>query len=337
LDRNTYRKSNKSIFDLLDLLMKSSLCMKRNSILLASLLGLMAGCSPLMSATSSDIPTPYPPEYLPTVIALTAESANIAGTQTAIALTPVLAPTETLEPTTTPLPSETPTLLPTGTATSIPGHNIGAVQFISPGPMSKLVSPIQFRANVISGESQKVQVELYGEDGRLLARTLRKVLNTSEGAFVSIKIPFETRAAAELGRITVSTLDNEGRTQALNSVRVLLLSSGVNEINPPGNPSEPVGVFNPVDEESVSGGVLNVKGDIWPFSLQPVVLELISPEGESIGLRILALDNMNPQLFATTIPYKVTEPTRARLTIRQDDDRMTGLFYIYSQVVVLNP
>jgi len=308
--------------------------MIRRFLLLASLLGFLAGCA---APTSSPIPTPYPPEYLPTVIALTAESANVFATETVLALTPVSVPTETLEPTLTPIPSDTSTPFPTNTPTSIPGHNIGAVQFISPGPMSKLVSPIQFRANVISGESQKVQVDLFGEDGRLLSRTLRKVLNTSEGAFVSFKIPFETRAVAEVGRITVSTLDNDGRIQALNSVRVLLLSSGVNEINPPGNPSEPVGVFSPVDEEAVSGGVLNVKGDVWPFSLKPVVLELISPEGKSLGLRILTIKDMNPQLFETTIPYKVTGSTLARLTIRQDDDRMSGVFYMYSQVVLLNP
>jgi hypothetical protein len=308
--------------------------MKRNLFLLASLLGLLAGCA---SPAVSPIPTPYPSEYLPTVIAMTAKSENISGTQTIAALSPTIAVTETREPTDTPIPSETPTPFATGSPTAFPVHVIGAVQFISPGPMSKLVSPIQFRANVISGESQKVQVDLYGEDGQLLSRTLRKVLNTTEGAFLSFKIPFETRAAAELGRITVSTLDNDGRVQALNSVRILLLSTGVNEINPPGNPSEPVAVFSPLDKDSISGGVLNVKMDVWPFSLKPVILELISPEGKSLGLRILTLNSMDPQIFQTTIPYKAAGPVSARLTIRQDDDRMSGYFYEYSQVVLLNP
>jgi hypothetical protein len=308
--------------------------MKRNIILLAALLGLLAGCA---APTQSPIPTPYPPEYLPTVIALTANAAVFIGTEAVVALTPAIALTEAIGPTVSPIPTQTHTPLPTNTPTSIPGHELGAIRFISPGPMSKLISPIQFRADVISGESQKVQVDLYGEDGRLLARTLRKVLNTSEGAYVSFKIPFETRAAAELGRITVSTLDKDGRIQALNSVRVLLLSSGVNEINPPGNPSEPIGVLKPLAEEAVSGGVLNVKGDLWPFSLQPVVLELVSPTGRSIGLRILTIQDIDPQLFETTIPYKITEPMWVRLTIRQDDDRMDGVFYIYSQVILLNP
>ncbi len=308
--------------------------MKRNIILLASLLGLLAGCA---APTQSPIATPYPPEYLPTVIMLTADAANVAGTETSVALTPVIALTEVIEPTVSPIPTQTRTPLPTSKPTSIPGHALSAIRFISPGPMSKLISPIQFRADVISGESQMMKVDLYGEDGRLLSSKLLKVLNTSKGAFVSFKIPFETRAVAELGRITVSTFDKDGRIQALNSVRVLLLSSGINEINPPGNPSEPVRVFKPLAEEAVSGGVLNVKGDLWPFSLQPVVLELVSPTGQSIGLRILTIQSIDPQLFETTIPYKVTEPTLARLTIRQADDRMSGLFYVYSQVVLLNP
>jgi hypothetical protein len=120
-------------------------------------------------------------------------------------------------------------------------------------------------------------------------------------------------------------------------VRVLLLSSGNNEINPPGDLSEPVGVFSPLLKESASGGVLNVRADVWPFNLQPVILELLDTKGKSLGLRILTVEQINPQLFETTLPYEVTEPTSARLIIRQDDDRMAGLFYVYSQEVLLNP
>lgn len=302
--------------------------MKRHWIILASFLGLVAGCA---APTPSLIPTPYPPEYLPTVIALTAQAEFSAASQTASALTPVEFPTETPQPTITFTPRTT------FTPTSIPLHPLSAVRFISPGPMSKLVSPISLRATVIAGNSQKVQIDLYGEDGRLLARELRNVLTTTEGAFVSVRLPFETRAAAELGRITISTLDEHGRLQALNSVRVLLLSEGVNEITTPGNPSEPVGLFSPTTKAEISGGVLSLKGDVWPFNLNPVILELVDPEGRSLGLRILTVNHLEPQMFETTIPYRVTEPTAARLIIRQDDDRMAGLFYAFSREFLLNP
>lgn len=302
--------------------------MKRNLLLLASFLGLLAGC---VAPTASPIPTAYPPDYLPTVIALTAESANQLGTQVAFALTP------TVHPTDIPTSTLSPTPQPTFTQTTIPGHDPAAIQIFAPGPMSKVVSPINLKMNIIAGESEKVQIDLYGEDGRLLTRNLKRVQISGKGVLQQIKVPFEIRATAEVGRLTISTLDKAGRIQSLNSVHVLLLSSGANEINPPGNPSEPVGVVSPPLEEPVSGGVVNVRGDVWPFNLNPLILELVDAANKPIGLRILTLNNLDPQLMDTTIPYKVSEPTLARLTIRQDDDRIDGLFYVYSQEVLLTP
>ena len=302
--------------------------MRRKFFLVVLLLGLLTSCT---TPAASPIPTAYPPEYLPTVIAWTADAANTLGTEVALALTPTVLPSDTPRPTPSPMPR------PTFTQTTIPGHDPAAIQIFMPGPMSKVISPITLRMNIVAGESEKVQIDLYGEDGRLLARNLKRVPTSGKGVPQQVKIPFEIRAAAEVGRITVSTTDKVGRLQSLNSVRVLLLSSGVNEINPPGNPSEPVGVFSPLPEEPVSGGVLNVRGDVWPFNLNPVLLELVGPDGKSLGLRIINVDQLDPQLFETTIPYKVSEPTLARLTLLQDDDRMDGLFYVYSQEVLLNP
>lgn len=303
----------------------------RPGLIIASLLGFLAGCSPLASPTQTPIPTPYPPEILPTVIALTAEAASVSATETAIALTPISLPTDTPEPTLSPTPQAT------FTATTIPGHEPAAIEIQSPGPMSKVISPITLRMNIVSGESENVQIDLYGEDGRLLSRTLKKVPISGRGVDQQIKVPFEIRGAAEVARLTISTNDKAGRMQALNSVRLLLLSAGSNEITTPGNPSEPVRIFSPGLEEAASDGVLSVRGDVWPFNLNPVIFELIGPNGKSLGLRILTVEQITPQLFETTIPYKVSEPTRARLTIRQDDDRMDGLFYVYSQEVMLNP
>jgi hypothetical protein len=302
--------------------------MKRTIFLLASFLGLLAACA---APTPSPIPTAYPPEYLPTVIALTAEAANVLGTEVALALTPPVLPSNTPRPTLSPTPRAT------FTQTTIPGHEPAAIQIFAPGPMSKVISPITLRMNIVAGESEKVQIDLYGEDGRLLTRNVKSVPTSGKGVPQQIRIPFEIPGAAEVGRITVSTTDDLGRLQSLNSVRLLLLSSGINEINPPGNPSEPVGVFAPVGKDPVTGGVLNIRGDVWPFNLNPVILELIDEDGRSMGLRILNLAQLNPQMFETTIPYKVSEPMLARLMIRQDDDRIDGLFYVYSQEVLLEP
>lgn len=302
--------------------------MKQNLIIITSLLGLLAGCA---APTASPIPTAYPPEYLPTVIALTAEAASISSTGTALALT------QALPPSATPTPTRTPTPRATFTPTTIPGHKPAAIQIFAPGPMSKVASPITLYMHIIAGDSAKAEIALYGEDGRLLTRNLKAVPPGGKGVDQSIKVPFEIPGTAEVGRLTVSTLDKQGRVQSLNSVRLLLLSSGSSEITPPGNPSEPVGVLSPKGDDSISGGVVNVKGDIWPFNLNPVVFELVGPDGKVINSRILSVKDINPQLFETTLPYKVFVPTLARLTIRQDDDRINGLFYVYSQEILLSP
>lgn len=300
-------------------------------LIAASLLGLLAGCTSLASPTTSPVPTPYPPEYLPTVIALTAQAVSVSASETAFALTPIVTSTHT------PAPTKTPTEFVTFTATTIPGHDPAAIQIFAPGPMSKVVSPINLRMHIIAGASGKAEIALYGEDGRLLVRNLKSVPPGGKGVDQAIKVPFEIPGTAEMGRLTISTLDKQGRIQSLNSVRLLLLSSGVSEITPPGNPSEPVGVVSPEAEESISGGVVQIKGDVWPFNVNPVIIELVGPDKKSLGLRIINLDSINPRLIETTLPYKVFVPTLARLTIRQDDDRIDGLFYVYTQEVLLNP
>jgi hypothetical protein len=51
------------------------------------------------------------------------------------------------------------------------------------------------------------------------------------------------------------------------------------------------------------------------------------------------MNGLDPQDFSTTIPYKVTAPLLARLTIRQlDFDFIDNMpIYDYSQEILLNP
>ncbi len=67
------------------------------------------------------------------------------------------------------------------------------------------------------------------------------------------------------------------------------------------------------------------------------MLELVADDGRSLGLRLLDLSGNGPVTFNTTVPYKVTGPTEARLFLYQDDDVIGGRAYVYSQPVTLNP
>jgi len=300
-------------------------------ILIASLLGLLPACAPPAAASG---PTPFPPEYFPTVVVLTGQAAmatNLAGTPSAV-------PTETQVPSETPTPTDTLTPAPTDTLTPSPSAPSSQIRIESPGPMSKVTSPISLRMQVVSGSSELVQVDLQGEDGRLLARKLERVPSWPGGYYVSLKLPFEVLAAAEVGRIMISTKDDFGRVQSQLGMRVLLLSIGADEITPEGDPSERAVFYAPPRKDAVAqDGVVDVEGRFLPFNDQPVILELLNQEGRTIGLRLLDFTGTGEQLFSTTIPYKVTEPTQARLVLHQDDERLVGLIYVYSQEILLNP
>jgi len=194
------------------------------------------------------------------------------------------------------------------------------------------------RIQIVSGGSELVQIDLQGEDGRLLSRNLERVPSWPGGYYFPLKIPFEVRAAAEVGRITISTKDGFGRIQSQLGMRVLLLSVGSAEINPEGDPSERAVFYEPPRKDAVAeDGVLNVEGRFLPFNDLQVVLELLDPKGRTINTRVLDFIGTDEQLFSTTIPYKVTEPTQARLVLHQDDDRLDGQIYVYSQEILLNP
>ncbi len=318
--------------------------MLRKCFLLASLAGLLTGCA---FQSHSAAPTPYPADYLPTVIYLTAQSIHATSVvQTAAAITPTLTPTLTPSPI-PPIPTASDTPTPP------PGMSLGAIQITAPGPMSKIMSPLEARLTVVSGRNTKVYIALYGEDGSLLYDELLNIPYPSSGEYVFVKIPFEIRAAAEIGILQVTTRDAIGVLMALSTVRVLLLSSGISEINPPGNTIyEPVALESPTYESTASGGVLTVKGTYLPFNLQPLVLELIDTNGKSLNAaRVLTFMNLNSQAIDTTIPYKVDSSTQAYLVIRQGDDTLknpvylanqqnevlVGPVYIYTQLITLNP
>lgn len=306
--------------------------MKPKILLLASLLTLLSACS---QQTDSS-PTLYPPDYIPTVVAMTGQA--ISETQTAAFI-----PTQTSLPTETPLPS---TALPTATPTFAPGFTeFAQIRFLAPGPMSSLTSPIKLQVMLVSGRSEIVKIDLLGENGRLLQRGLERVNRNPSGNYRSFEMAFEIRAVSERGYIRISSKDDHGRIENLNTMPVLLYSIGDAQINPVGNMIyERISLDGLEDGDEIFGGVVNLKGMIWPVNQTPVFVEMLTEDGLPISARVLNFNGVDTQPFETTLPYKVTEPTRIRLTFRQDspdlsddDPELKKLIYVYTLELVLNP
>lgn len=305
--------------------------MRLRLLALASLLGLLSACT----SQAAPAPTPLPPDYLPTVVALTGQAAFA----TAAALTPSA----------TPPPTETPTPvveLPTVTPTLAVGFtDYAKIRFLSPGPMSSVTSPFVFNAIIAAGESERIQLDLLGEDGRVLYRAIEKLTENPLGIFQRFEIPFEIRAVSEAGYIRISTKDSHNRIQALNTLPILLYSVGTSQVNPPGNIIyERIAMDGFKEKQEFFGGEVVLKGRIWPVNEQPFVAELLSIEGKPLGTRILSMNGIDTQPFETVIPYSVSEPTPARLTFRQEnpllgisDPELGKLVYVYTIEVMLNP
>lgn len=308
--------------------------MRLKQLALASLLGLITACSPQAAPA-----TPLPPDYLPTVVALTGQAAFA----TAAALTPTAAPL----PTETPLPPLPSPEVPTVTPTLAAGFtDFAKIRFLAPGPMSSLASPFILNAIVAAGKSERIQVELIGEDGRVLYRQIQKLTENPLGIFQRFEIPFEIRAVSETGYIRISTRDDHDRIYALNTLPVLLYSVGTTQVTPPGNIIyERIAMDGFKEKQEFFGGEIALNGRIWPVNAQPFVVELLSIEGKPLGSRILAVNGIETQPFETILPYKVSEPTPARLTFRQEnpllgivaDPELGKLIYVYTIEVILNP
>ncbi|MEW6241850.1 MAG: Gmad2 immunoglobulin-like domain-containing protein, partial [Chloroflexota bacterium] len=149
------------------------------------------------------------------------------------------------------------------------------------------------------------------------------------------------RAAAELARLQISTEDEFGRLQAVMSVHVLLQSGGRDVINPSGGTGERAWLSSPLAGSQVTGGEVVVSGKFRPFNEESFIIELLDQDGRVLGTRVLELgvasdpDGYIP--FSTTVPYSVSAPTPAKLVLRQADPRITGLMYLLSLELILNP
>jgi len=251
-------------------------------------------------------------------------------------INPESIPTETLPP----IP--TLNLPPTLAATAIPMPSVdsGVIQFLSPGPLSKIVSPVKVYGYAIPGHNNQGNLDLYGEDGHLLASKLIQLYTPYKWASFSSEISFEINSIGELGRLTLSTKDDYGRVNAVNSVHLLLLAEGTSIINLPGDLRERCVILQPAMGQRLSGGVLTVSGKMRPFNNLPLTLELVGRDGNVIGSQLIAISNTpndDGVPFRVDIRYIISKPMWALLSVRQNDDRIGGLMYLYSQEIFLNP
>ena len=322
--------------------------MQRRFFLTCTLLAFLTACVPATATSAPSLPLTSVPPVTIQPTALPVESATsfppsetVSPTQEYSA-TPLT--TSSLEATMIEAVPTLPTLdlPPTMAATSIPQPEVGSgtLQIFSPGPLSKLVSPITVYGYAIPGFNNRGFLTLNGEDGRLLDSKVIYLYTANTWAYFNILLSYKIQVVGELARLTISTQDQYGRLTAVYSVHLILLTEGSSIINLPGNLKERCVIDKPVPGRRIAGGKLTVTGVMRPFNSLPLVVELISRNDKIIASQLVTIspasdDSYVP--FQIDLPYSISSGTWALLVVRQPDERIGGMMYLYSREVYLSP
>jgi hypothetical protein len=247
----------------------------------------------------------------------------------------------TLSPTSQ--PSATPTAgwsTKTPTVTPTPPIPFAAIQILGPGPGSRVVSPIKFSAYLEPGAKGNVTIELLGEDGHLLARTIKSYYAGTR-VHANLEIEFEIAGVAEAARLQVTTLDEWGRIHALASVDLLLLSIGDPDLSPPGDILEKIVILEPRPKALIQAKTVWISGLARTSSTTPLIVEMIDRDGKPIGptklVNLFASDYSGFSAFSAELPYSVEDPTWVRLVVSELASRIPGATHLSSVEILLSP
>jgi hypothetical protein len=302
--------------------------------------------TPTITVTASQLPTglPLAEEPAPAPPDTPAPAATRTPRPSAtLTITPGPSPTATRTPTRTPTATNTrrPTLTRTMTQTSTP--HMAVVRISRPGLLSKVSSPFRVEAVAQTGEGGRAWLHLIGEDGRIITeQSLSYGRQENQRFIISQEVSFDITAAAEAGRLMISSRDSFGRTIGLSSVDLILMKTGRDELNPPAITWEPYIVRQPRTDTVVSGGVVAVSGIIRPVNDTPVIFELIDTAGRVVGAAETEISppsgDYSHTPFRIGIPYQVSTSTPVRLVLRQQSDgRIPGTIALWSRVISLEP
>lgn len=298
------------------------------------------------------MPTLYPPEYLPTVVAMTvtaqgieppANDPNNSIDATAEVAAPALQPSQT--PSQIPF-TETPSITapPSQSLEGLPppdgipqSHN----QIISPGPGSKVISPFILRAAIRPGQNSVVLIELLGEDGRLLMREIRGYQSPqTDWLSFGSEISYGINEVSEPGRLQISIEDEQGRLQSVSSVDLILGSDGDQDLNLPPDLLEDIVLESPAANRLIQDGNMRVSGLARTRSSLPLRIEIITSDGRIVGTRQVSVtlsDEYSYGTFAIDVPYTINNTQRARVQVWEPGDRIPGIVNLSSVEVLLSP
>ncbi len=247
-------------------------------------------------------------------------------------------PTRTKAPTKTRVPTRTPK--PTGIPpTPIPQDS--PVRIFSPASYSKITSPFNLLVAVIPGSGGNVHMQLTGENNRLI---LEKswIFHFANGRRTTIDEDFDITISgvAEAARLSIYTLDENGRIMTLSAEDILLLSIGEGDLAEALDLMEPFSLRAPYPGNSIRNGIVEIRGITRARTASTIYFELVDQFGKVVGSYVsenAIQPSLEYQTLNVDLPYKVSKATWVRLIMHQVDIRNGKDIAVSSIILKLYP
>lgn len=221
-----------------------------------------------------------------------------------------------------------PTVAPTASgarATGAPAERVlprEAITILSPGPGSKVASPVQLSGEADPTFEQTLAVRVVSMDGTTmtsLSTTIRADAG-QRGPF-AVQIPVDVPQPQQAMLQVYAASPRDGGFTHLASVIVTLLPQGApgEQIRPASAQPERIVIDQPGPGQSLTGGKVHIAGFALASFEQTLVVELYDGEGRRLASQpviISAPDMGVPGPFQTDLAYPATASGPGRVVVR---------------------
>jgi len=217
-----------------------------------------------------------------------------------------------------------------------------AITVYSAGETAEVAAPLKVGLEFNSAVEGSYRLELLGEDGRLLYRQVWAPPG-QPGTPQLLKLPinFEIPEAQEAGRLAISLLDRQGRFQAVDSVDVLLSAVAPDTQQAALQNPDHLIIQSPAPGSQVSGGTIQVSGQIQGSADLPLKVLLLAEDGRVVGQRLAAIQPIDEKAgtwqFSAEVPCQVKERTPVRIQVIQSGEPLSEIKLLASVLVDLFP
>ncbi len=215
------------------------------------------------------------------------------------------------------------------------------ILILSPGPGSRLVSPVTVSGVADSTFEQTLVVRLVTADGDELALVPTIIqAELGQGGPFEAQVSFEVAGETQ-GFIQVySASARDGGITHLSSVGVTLAESGLVDLRPAGTHRERIHIQSPLLAEAISGGMVRVEGVALPSFEGTLIIEVLDEDGDVIGSLPIIVDAPDIGQFGTfqaDVPYTLAAAGPGRIVVRDPSPAFPGDVHLASVEVQLAP